>query len=168
MTITTYDYLFVVRSHALFPELLHVATLETKMARSLPLLAKPAVLTSQEIKDCNIKRAVIAAIDFGTTFCSLAYTLPNEDTVNFVELNQHQKRVPTAILLQKQTVADGTEEQMMIRDFGFEAQSQTSTLLNEERPDHIYFELVKMLLYNDKVSRCTASSCFSVLAFILL
>ena len=115
------------------------------------LLADRAVRTYQEIRDR--KRVAIAAIDFGTTFCSLAYTLPHEDTVNFVELNKHQHctRVPTAILLQKQTVAGGTQELMMIRDFGFEAQSQTSTLLNEERPDHIYFELVKMLLYNDKV-----------------
>ena len=65
---------------------------EIEMAR---LLADRAVRTYQEIRDR--KRVAIAAIDFGTTFCSLAYTLPHEDTVNFVELNKHQQRVPTAI-----------------------------------------------------------------------
>ena len=123
------------------------------------LLAERAVPTSQEIRDC--KRVAIAAIDFGTTFCSLAYTLPNEDVVNFVELNHgHQPRVPTALLLQKRAIADRIpaelmirdfSRELMIRDFGFDAQYRTTKLLDEERPDHIYFELVKMLLYNDKV-----------------
>ena len=117
------------------------------------LLAEPADRTSQLIRDC--KRIAIAAIDFGTTFCSLAYALPNEDVVNFVELNHHQQRVPTAILLRKQRViADGIPA-LMIEAFGFDAQSQTTTLLDDERPDCIYFELVKMLLYNDKVSPYT-------------
>ena len=116
------------------------------MDRLKPLLTERAVPTSQEIKDCN-KRGAIAAIDFGTTFCSLAYNLPNEDAVNFVELNPgHQPRVPTAILLRKQTVAGGIPE-LVIQDFGSDAQNRATTLLDEERPDHIYFELVKMLLY---------------------
>ena len=117
----------------------------------LLLLAERAFRSSQEIRGC--KRVAIAAIDFGTTFCSLAYTLPNEDTVNFVELSPGQQlRVPTAILLrQKQgAIADGIPD-LMIRDFGFDAQYQTTKLLDYERPYHIYFKLVKMLLYNDKV-----------------
>ena len=115
------------------------------------LLAERAIPTSQEIRDC--KRVAIAAIDFGTTFCSLAYTLPNEDTVNFVELSPGQQpRVPTAILLQRKrgAIADGIPD-LTIRDFGFDAQDRTTKLLDYERPYHIYFELVKMLLYNDKV-----------------
>ena len=115
----------------------------------LLLLAERAVRTSQEIRDC--KQVAIAAIDFGTTFCSLAYNLPHENTVNFVELNPHwQLRVPTAILLRKQRVA-GSIPELVIQDFGFDAQNRLTTLLDEERPDHIYFELVKMLLYKDKV-----------------
>ena len=118
---------------------------ETKMDRLKPLLAERAVPTSQEIRDC--KRVAIAAIDFGSTFCSLAYNLPHEDTVNFVELNPGQQpRVPTAILLRKQRGASGIPE-LTIQDFGFDAQNRTTKLLDEERPDHIYFELVKMLLY---------------------
>ena len=117
------------------------------------LLAERAVQTSQEIRDR--KRVAIAAIDFGTTFCSLAYTLPNEDLANFVELNPGQQpRVPTAILLWKPRrvwVSAGGTPGVMIRHFGFEAQYRTTTLLDEDRPDHIYFDLVKMLLYNDKV-----------------
>ena len=125
---------------------------ETKMDR---LLAERAVQTSQEIIIRDRKRVAIAAIDFGTTFCSLAYTLPHEDTVNFVELNPGQQpRVPTAILLRKPMrvwVSAGGTSGVTIRHFGFEAQSRTTTLLDDERPDHIYFELVKMLLYNNKV-----------------
>ena len=115
------------------------------------LLATRAVRSSQEIRDR--KQVAIAAIDFGTTFCSLAYNLPSEDAVNFVELNSpYQHRVPTAILLQKQeAIADGIPKLIMIRNFGFDAQSTTTELLDKERPKHIYFELVKMLLYNDKV-----------------
>ena len=60
------------------------------------LLTQRAVKGRQEIRDR--KRVAIAAIDFGTTFCSLAYTLSDEDKVNLIELNRHhQQRVPTAI-----------------------------------------------------------------------
>ena len=114
------------------------------------LLATRAVGSFQEIR--VRERVAIAAIDFGTTFCSLAYNLPNEDAVNFVELNpSYHHRVPTAILLRKQgAIADGIPK-LMIQDFGSGAQSKTTELLDKERPKYIYFELVKMLLYNDKV-----------------
>ena len=113
------------------------------------LLAQPAVKGCQEVRDR--KRVAIAAIDFGTTFCSLAYTLSDEDTVNFIELDHmhHQQRVPTAILLRKYGLtADGTP-QLEVKKFGFEAQHGISTLTEEELPHHVYFELVKMLLYSD-------------------
>ena len=110
------------------------------------LLTQRAVKGSQAISDR--KRVAIASIDFGTTFCSLAYTLPDEDAVNLVELNTHQQRVPTAILLRKKDVtADGIPE-LMVTYFGFDAQAETITLLDEERSYHVYFEFVKMLLYN--------------------
>ena len=127
---------------------------ETKMD-SCRLLAERADQSSQEIIIRDRKRVAIAAIVFGTTFCSLAYTLPHQDTVNFVELNPGQQpRVPTAILLRKPRqvwVSAGGTPWVTIRHFGFEAQSRTTTLQDDERPDHIYFELVKMLLYNNKV-----------------
>ena len=129
------------------------------MARSLPLLAERAVRTSQEIKDR--KQVAIAAIDFGTTFCSLAYTLPKEDTVNFVELNHHHQRVPTAILLRRKQAVAGGIPKLTIRDFGFAAQYETTNLLEEERPNHIYFELVKMLLYKVPASLLARSRVIS-------
>ena len=133
--------------------------------RLLLLLAERAVLISHEIR---YHSRVTAAIDFGTTFCSLAYSLPIEDTFNFVELSPSQQlRVPTAILLRrKQGAIAGGIPDLMIRNFGFDAQNRMTTLLDEERPVHVYFELVKMLLYNDKVpanyrSRVTSlCSCF--------
>ena len=67
------------------------------------------LLTQRAVKGCEEirghKQVAIAAIDFGTTFCSLAYTLSDDDKVNLIELNPHQQRVPTAILLRKQGLA---------------------------------------------------------------
>ena len=114
------------------------------------------LLTQRADKGCQEmirgrKRVAIAAIDFGTMFCSLAYTLSDNDTVNLVELNPYQQRtwrVPTAILLRKQGLAaDGRSPQLVIQKFGFEAQDGIVTLTEEERPHYVYFELVKMLLY---------------------
>ena len=85
----------------------------------------------------------IAAVDFGTTFCSLAYSLSNKEAVSLIELNPSQTRVPTSLLLQR--TADGT---LQVRDFGFEAQSEATKLIGDECANHVYFELVKMLLYN--------------------
>ena len=111
------------------------------------LLTQCAVKGRQEISDS--KRVAIAAIDFGTTFCSLAYSLSDDDKVNLIELNPHQQRVPTAILLRKQGLATDGTQQLVIHKFGFDAQHRTIALTEEERPDHVYFELVKMLLYSD-------------------
>ena len=121
------------------------------------LLTQPAVKGCQEIRDR--KRVSIAAIDFGTTFCSLAYTLSDDDKVNLIELNPHQQRVPNAILLRKQgSAADrGGTPELVIQNFGFEAQYGTITLTEEERPHYVYFELVKMLLYTgNQVLNCSA------------
>ena len=128
-------------------------------------LTQRAAKVRQEIR--GRKRDAIAAIDFGTTFCSLAYTLSDDDTVNLIELNHHQHRVPTAILLRKQGLAaDGTLK-MVTQKFGFDAQYGTITLTEEERPHHVYFELVKMLLYTDnQVLNCSACACVCTLGEI--
>ena len=119
-------------------------------------LTQRAVKGRQEVRDRK-RIQPIAAIDFGTTFCSLAYTLSDDDTVNLIELNPHHQRVPTAILLRKQGLAaDRDTPQLVIQKFGFEAQNGTITLTEEERPHYVYFELVKMLLYNtNQVLNCS-------------
>ena len=120
------------------------------------LTQRAAVKEHKEIR--GRKRVAIAAIDFGTTSCSLAYTMSGE--VILIELNRHHQRVPTAILLHKQGLAADGRPQLMIKHFGFDAQHETTTLTEGERPDHVYFELVKMLLFSDnQVLNCSACVC---------
>lgn len=88
----------------------------------------------------------IAAIDFGTTFCSLAYTLSAKDEVVNLSINGRHKRVPTTILLKK---VDNT---LTICKFGDEAQDEITTLSVREFPDYLYFECFKMKLRDEDVS----------------
>ena len=87
----------------------------------------------------------IAAIDFGTTNCSLAYitvgSLPEEGPVR-LPLNETYYRVPTAILFKP----DGS-----IDSFGYDARAQYLNLDDEERLEYAYFEQIKMTLQHDEV-----------------
>ena len=87
----------------------------------------------------------IAAIDFGTTNCSVAYTTvgsgPEEDPRR-LPLNSTHCRVPTAILFKP----DGT-----IDSFGNEARAEYLNLDDEERLKYAFFEQIKMNLQHDEV-----------------
>ena len=87
----------------------------------------------------------IAAIDFGTTGCSVAYTTvesrPEEDPWR-LPLNTTFYRVPTAILFKP----DGS-----IDSFGYDARAQYLNLDDEERLEYAYFEQIKMRLQHDEV-----------------
>ena len=88
----------------------------------------------------------IAAIDFGTTNCSVAYTTVgsgSEEGPVILTLNETYYRVPTAILFNP----DGT-----INSFGYDARSEYLDLDDEERLDYAYFEQIKMNLQHDMVS----------------
>ena len=113
------------------------------------LLAAPAARNTVLLK--SQRDLPIAAVDFGTTFCSLAYSLSDAETVKLVNLNPLKDRVPTALLLQHSP--NGT---LRTCQFGFNAQTSVTTLVGEERKTHLYFELVKMLLHShDTVSHGT-------------
>ena len=86
----------------------------------------------------------VAAIDFGTTFVSLAYTTRGDDKVNTFKLNSTFERVPNAILL------DGNK--CVVEDFGFKAQDTYCKVRPRQLPSYIYFERIKMLLERDEVS----------------
>ena len=95
----------------------------------------------------------IAAIDFGTSSASVAYITEGdriEKGVNTLALECNSSstvtRSPNAILLLK----EGTE--CKIAAFGETAQKRFSTLKEGERPHHIYFERIKMLMKRDNVS----------------
>ena len=98
----------------------------------------------------------IAAIDFGTTFCSLAYTTPG-DKISTVKLNEYYARVPSAILLKERELRSSATSQgaktcsYEVVCFGYEAQEQHSKLRLRERTKHLYFERFKMTLQHDEV-----------------
>ena len=89
----------------------------------------------------------IAAIDFGTTYTSLAYVLPKDGVVvNMpVTSKSHTERVPTAILLKKKTNGE-----LSVDSFGREAQKQVAMLNSEEMPEYCYFECFKMKLRGEE------------------
>ena len=87
----------------------------------------------------------VAAIDFGTTFCSLAYTLQGNTEILKLPLDGHHTRVPNAILIKK--------ESNTVAAFGYRAQHLFCQLKKQEKC--IYFERMKMILYRSKVSEVT-------------
>ena len=87
----------------------------------------------------------IAAIDFGTTNCSVAYVSVGsgtEEGPRLLPLNTTYHRVPTAILFKP----DGS-----IDSFGYDARAEYLNLANEDRLKYAYFEQIKMDLQHDKV-----------------
>ena len=106
----------------------------------------------------------VAAIDFGTTFCSVAYTtvVTGYDGITTLKLNQYHSRVPTAILLKQSgsnSIQNFNADDPVIRSsvyevesFGYEAQEQHAKLRASERHNYLYFERFKMSLQQDEVS----------------
>ena len=108
----------------------------------------------------------IAAIDFGTTHCSLAYTTETNDSTVSLKLNEIFARVPTAILLVKEGEEIVGGEKFGVRckvhAFGRDAQTQYQRIRADDRSKYIYFEKMKMFLQHDKVCRlslCHDNNC---------
>ena len=106
----------------------------------------------------------VAAIDFGTTFCSVAYTtvVTRYDGIATLKLNQVKSRVSTAILLKQNgsnSIQNFNADDPVIRSpvyevdsFGYDAQKQHAKLRASERHKYLYFEHFKMYLHQDEVS----------------
>ena len=96
----------------------------------------------------------LAAIDFGTTHCSVAYLIrpdkePNPSEVDPTVLTLDEdgnRRVPSYILFGE----DGNKIA-----FGQEAREQYSAFDHEERSLYHYFEHVKKKLQHDEVTQPT-------------
>lgn len=90
----------------------------------------------------------VAAIDFGTTNCSLAYIIAGgfESSApkkpNMLCFDGAFYRVPTAVLFNK----DGA-----VTDFGINAFEAYSNQDEDEQSECAYFEQIKMDLQNDEV-----------------
>ena len=86
----------------------------------------------------------IAAIDFGTSSLSVAYTTPVTRDVKVLPLYSRYERVPNAILIK----IDRANNEYTTTAIGHRAQSQYS----KNAENYIYFERIKNLLKRDKVS----------------
>ena len=92
----------------------------------------------------------IAAIDFGTTSVSLAYTTKGYDNVNTLILDPQERaaRDTNAVLFKREGKA------ISVAAFGNSARSRFTSMRKAENYDqeNIYFERIKMLLKREKVS----------------
>lgn len=93
---------------------------------------------------CRQTSAYIAAIDFGTTNCSVAYIHPGEmgDQEPIMLPFDAEYRVPTAILFNTTGA---------VSDFGAKARKAYRNLEDKERLERAYFEQIKMNLQHDEV-----------------
>ena len=108
----------------------------------------------------------IAAIDFGGSFCSLAFTIARDSDlmlqqveINTLKLNKYHPRVPIAILLKEaKSVVPGSDDDPVSKTceyeivaFGYDAVNIHSALKPSERSKHLYFELFMMPLRSNEV-----------------
>ena len=90
----------------------------------------------------------IAAIDFGTSSLSVAYTTQRvRGDVKVLPLHSTMERVPNSILIMK----DQMGQQYLTIGIGHQAQSMHSDIKKAAK-NFIYFERIKNLLQRDKVS----------------
>ena len=90
----------------------------------------------------------IAAIDFGTSSLSVAYTTPRtRGDLQVLPLHSTLERIPNAILIMKDQVG----EQYTTIGIGHQAQNIYSSMRKGVK-NFTYFERIKNLLERDKVS----------------
>ena len=90
----------------------------------------------------------IAAIDFGTSSLSVAYTTPIDgDETKILHLHKMHERVPNAILIK----VDQESQECSVNSLGHQAQTIYSDMSYDEDNIFLYFERIKMLLKRDKV-----------------
>ena len=94
----------------------------------------------------------IAAIDFGTTYCSLAISTVGDVIASCLKLDAYHSRVPNAILLHKLDSSGTTAVPCKIKAFGSKAQTMYTTLKPDEIDQCLFFERIKMNLQHDPVS----------------
>ena len=89
----------------------------------------------------------IAAIDFGTSSVSLAYTTKGDDRISVIQLESETTsvRVLNVILL---STKNG---KVVVEAFGASARKKYEALRPSDYSSYIYFERIKVLLERDKV-----------------
>ena len=91
----------------------------------------------------------IAAIDFGTSSISLAYTTKGDANVSMIsfESSKKQLRSLNIILCKKET----SENKITVAALGDQAANLYEKLKKDEYSEYIYFERIKMLMRRDQV-----------------
>ena len=89
----------------------------------------------------------IAAIDFGTTSVSLAYTTKGDDEIRTISLESEEisLRVLNVILLKKD------KDKLKVEGFGMNARKKFGVLKQSNNTEYIYFERIKMLMRREQV-----------------
>ena len=96
--------------------------------------------------DVTVTDGNIAAIDFGTTSVSLAYTTKGDDKIQTLFLDTKKNtRILNVVLLKKEG------ERVNVEAFGSNAKKVFAALRSSHYSDYIYFERIKMLMKRDKV-----------------
>ncbi|XP_019855413.1 PREDICTED: heat shock 70 kDa protein 12A-like [Amphimedon queenslandica] len=140
------------------------------LARADKIVKKHEATPILQDSDC------IAAIDFGTSSVSVAYTTPRLNPtrdVKVVPLHKTYERVPNAILIKKD---QERQDYWKTSEIGHHAQSTYSKMKKKGSENVIYFERIKNLLKRDEsLDRTTQVPSFTggsyylieVIAFIL-
>ena len=91
----------------------------------------------------------IAAIDFGTTSVSLAFTTKGDDKVQTIAVENEDMslRVVNVILLKK------NEAELKVKGFGMNARKKFGAIPKDKYSEYIYFERIKMLMKREKVCK---------------
>ena len=114
-------------------------------------LSKEPLLRAEKLKrgyDVLQRSSCIAAIDFGTSSLSVAYTTPIDGKeTKILHLHKMHERVPNAILIK----VDQDSQQCSVNSLGHQAQTIYSDMSYDEDKNFLYFERIKMLLKRDKV-----------------
>ena len=102
-------------------------------------------LPTEEFRESRSRNSGnIAAIDFGTSSCSVAYWMKGDKNVRLLTLGSDDVRVPTAILM---------DSNGKVVEFGKSARRKYAQLPKEKKQHHYFFNDIKMILQHDKVFR---------------
>ena len=91
-------------------------------------------------------KGTIAAINFGTASCSVAYCTGSDQAIQNLNINPGKFRVPTVLLLPKTG-----DNKYAVEKFGVTAQEIVQAFGRDEHKGHSYFEFFKMKIHQ-KVS----------------
>ena len=93
----------------------------------------------------------IAALDIGTTYCSLAIIIEGEEFPYCIKLDGYRPRVLNAILLKKEQYSNPTSICCIVKEFGPRAQDVYTRLKPDTIHEYLLFERIKMNLQHDPV-----------------